>query len=91
MSSNNVTHHTYNTYTFKPFDGPPPPGVDHNMDDVLDKQKTKQRKRSGPRRVEHNFKKIKMQLKGSVSHTEAEAAADASADRHHIPPDDVSY
>ena len=41
MSSNTNTHHTYNTYTFKPTDGPPAPGVDHNMDDGLDKQKSK--------------------------------------------------
>ena len=39
MSSNTSTHHTYNTYTYKPSDGPPAPGVDHNMDDGLDKQK----------------------------------------------------
>ena len=41
MSSNNNTHHTYNTYTFKPSDGPPAPGVDHNMDDGLNKQRRK--------------------------------------------------
>ena len=41
MSSNTNTHHTYNTYTHKPSDGPPAPGVDHNMDDGLDKQRRK--------------------------------------------------
>ena len=41
MSSNTSTHHTYNTYSYKPSDGPPAPSVDHNMDDGLDKQKIK--------------------------------------------------
>ena len=41
MSSNTNTHHTYNTYTLKPSDGPPPPGADHNMDDGLDQQKNR--------------------------------------------------
>ena len=44
MALNTSTHHTYNTYTTKPCDGPPAPSVDHNIDDGLDKQKNKSRR-----------------------------------------------
>ena len=41
MSSTTNTHHTYNSYHCKPSPDAPAAGVDHTMDDGLDKQKSK--------------------------------------------------
>ena len=60
MSTNTNTHHVYNTYAFKPDDPPTVPGVDHSMDDGLDRQKVKQKMRLDHMRIGDNLKRIKM-------------------------------
>ena len=67
---------------------PPAPGVDHNMDDGLDRQKSKAEEETRAYEDRKQFKKdqneetVRTHLSSSVSQTEAHAAADANADTY---------
>ena len=97
MSSNTNTHHTYNSYHFKPSPDAPATGVDHTMDDGFDKQKfhsvqevnfDEERRKT---KRDQNTETVKAHLKSTVTQTEAEAAAYAYASNNFYTPDDDRF